>query len=157
MSRREDVAIARTSADLGDLADVHGAVDMIRAIGMVGQRFQVALEVWRLVDQGDKRALRPAFDGLLAKCAGLGIVSDPIHVVSNVLQFYLDPLCQTCKGLRYERIPGSYELSARECPDCCGTGRKHPGWGEHEMRLDEWITNEQGRAAAAISAKLRED
>jgi hypothetical protein len=157
MSRREEAAIARTSADLGDLADQHGAVDMLRAIGMVGQRFRVALEVWRLVDQGDKRALRPAFDGLLAKCASLGIVSDPIHVVSSVLQFYLDPLCKTCGGLCFERIPGSTELSARECPGCHGTGRRPSEWGEHEMRLDDWITNEQGRAAAAISAKLRED
>lgn len=157
MSRREDVALARGSADLGELADTHGSVDVLRAIGMVGQQFGVALEVWRLVDQGERRALRPAVNGLLAQCARMGITTDPIGVVSSVLEHLMDPLCKTCGGLRFERIAGSSELSARECPACHGTGHRVSGWGADEMRLDEWISNEQGRAAAAISRKLRED
>lgn len=152
MSRREDVALAHTTSDLGDLVDQHGSIDVIRAIGAVGQRFGLALDIWRLVDEGDRKALRPVFDGLLAVCHRLGIKSDPIHVVSNVIAYLFDPKCKTCGG-RGQLFDQPLPV---ECPDCAGSGNRPTGWGEHEMRLDDWITQEQRQAAAAISRKLQE-
>lgn len=148
------MAHARTSADLGDVADGSGDVDMLRAIGMVGRRHSVALDVCRLVDQGDRRAFRPAADGLLAVAVRLGL-RDPYRAVENVLAALLDPLCKVCGGLAYERIDGSNELSARMCKGCDGTGKNDPGWGADERALNAWLDNEQGRAVAALSAKLQ--
>jgi hypothetical protein len=154
-SRREEASWARESSDLSEVEGI-GAVDMLRALGAAGRKHPTALLVWRLIDQGDKSVFRKAFDGLLVECVRLKIESDPIHVVSNVLQYLVDPKCRHCRGRCFELAEGAARLSDRPCSECGGTGNRTSGWGDQEHRLNDWLQAQQALAAAAVTRKLRE-
>lgn len=147
--------LARESSDLGDVRGAVGDIDWVRACGMVAQRFGTALAVWRLCEQGERRALHEAFDGLMAMCCRLHVMSDPHAVTSRVLQWMLDPRCPECHGRKFTLMHGAPKLSEQPCPACEGAGmRSRAEWGEHEFALHDALLADQARAAAAIRAKL---
>ena len=155
MSVSEQLALARTSIDLGDVMDELGAVDWLRAAGSVGREHATAIAVWQLVDQQDRAAFEPALRGLLALCARLGVRHNAVATVTHVLDWMARPVCPTCRGRAFRLHPGTDRLSDQRCPDCNGTGqRPQADWAEDEHRLYAQLQTEQGAAATAISRRL---
>jgi|GEM_PF-3352559 len=135
-----------------ELADV----DVIRAAGMVGQKFPLALAVWRFTELRDRSSMRAAFDGLAAMATRMRL-TDPIHCASVVLQWMCDSTCSGCNGTRFDHIPGTPNLSDKPCVVCQGTGKRPTGWGDQARDLYERLLDEQRAAAAAIKRKLKGD
>lgn len=150
----EQLIRARESSDLGESVDGHGDVDWLRASGAVAQRHPLALALWRLIEQGDKRALYECYDGMVKVCVNsMGNLTNPVHVVANVLQWMMAPRCDVCHGRGKQLIPGTPTLSDHDCEACNGTGDK-PLTGDHERELYERVTAMRREAAAAIARKM---
>lgn len=154
----EQLLRAHESSDLGEGIECHGDVDWLRAAGAVGQngRHRLALAVWRLTEEGDKRALYECYDGMVREVVAVGVLSNPVHVVANVLQWMVAPRCKCCQGRGHPVIAGTPTLSDQVCPDCNGTGDAVPHWGDHERALYEKVRDLQRQAAAAIAKKMRD-
>lgn len=149
---------AQHSSNLAEaIGDELADIDVLRAAGMVGQRFPVAMAVWRFTELQDRSSLRAAFDGLMMLAAKKHLDSDPIHVVSEVLQWLVKPVCSGCNGTAYDWIPGTPHLSDKQCPVCSGTGKRPTGWGPAAKDLYESLLEQQRMAAAEIKRKLKKD
>lgn len=144
---------ARESSDLGESVDGYGDVDWLRASGAVAQTHGLALALWRLLEQREKRVLSMVFDALV-ELVPVGCTSRSM-VVSNVLTWLLDPLCHPCQGRGFAVIPGTPVLSATECPSCAGSGESAPEWGDIERELYRRVLALQSAAAGAVSKKLK--
>jgi hypothetical protein len=151
----EQLTRAQDSSDLGESHEGPGDVDWIRASGMVAQQHGLALALWRLTELHDRRSLVPVYDGLVTMCGRLGFSSNPVHIVSRVLEWMVQPVCPVCSGRGHPVIPGTPTLSDQPCGACEGTGQRVPPWGDHERSLYERIKQMQAEAAAALSRKLR--
>ncbi len=156
MSTLEHYLRAQDSSDLADHAERAGDVDWVRASGMVARQHECAMSVWRVIELGDYRALRPAFDNLMRLCAGHGIDTHPAETVSDVLAWMMEPTCPSCSGRGFELIPGTPTLSDRACGDCGGTGQRAPAWDDDAKALYDLLKQEQANAAAAIARKMRD-
>jgi len=51
-----------------------------------------------------------------------------LHVAEEVADIsmwaWIDEICHTCKGRKFEEIPNTPSLAAIVCPDCGGTGKR---------------------------------
>lgn len=148
----EQLIRARESSNLGESVDGPGDVDWLRASGAVAQRHPLALSLWRLIEQGDRRALHASYDGMLRECPVA--VTNPAHVVSSVLLWMLSPRCPVCRGRGKSIIPGTPTLSDHDCEACGGTGDRAPEWGPHERELYDRVTALRVEAALAIARKM---
>lgn len=151
----EQLLRAHESSDLGESVDGTPDVDWLRAAGMVGQHHALALAVWRLTEEGDKRALHEAYDGMIKIVVGMGNITNPVHVVASVLDWMVKPRCKVCSGRGHPVIPGTPTLSDQACEPCNGTGDRVPPWGDHEKELYERVKDLQRQASASIVKKLR--
>jgi hypothetical protein len=59
-------------------------------------------------------------------------IEEGVHLVSAVLLWWLDPTCQTCRGVKLRVVKGTGRTSSKACPACRGTGEgklPHAGQG----------------------------
>jgi hypothetical protein len=152
----QSLLLAEQSSDLSEAHEGMADVDWLRACGMAGQRYGVALAVWRYVELSDRTSGKTAFDGCVARLLWRGFTSDPLHVAAEVLTWMHSPICPTCHGQMFEHIAGTPTLSDRPCPACHGTGKKPKAWGPAAHDLHEWLQEQQREAAREISKKLRQ-
>lgn len=130
-------------------------VDWIRAAGMAGQTHSTAIAVWQFAQLGERRALRAAFDGVVAEAVKLGITSDPTFATSRVLEYLASPSCPHCKGRGFELMAGQPVLSDKACSHCDGTGiRSREHWRDAEKALFDRLLELQQAAAGAIIRKM---
>ena len=154
----EALTRAQQSSDLGEAIEGELAdVDMIRAAGMVGQRYPTALAVWRFAELMDRSSMRAAFDGLLSMAARRHIKFNPVETVSSVLQWLANPVCSACNGTGFDVIQGTPTLSDHACPVCHGSGKRPTGWNDAAKDLYEGLLEEQRQATVAIKRKLKSD
>ena len=151
----EHLAQAQRSRNLADAAEVGelADVDWIRAAGAVGQKHDLALKLWRLLELRDAKALPAVYAGAVALAVRLEMPRAE-HVALSVLQYLADPLCRRCHGRGYAVILGTPHLAAEECPRCEGSGKRAPTWGAPEKLLDERLRDMQRQAAAALVRQL---
>lgn len=76
----------------------------------------------------------------------------------QALTYWLDPLCGTCNGLKFEQPVGAPSLSDRPCKCCNGTGRKpikrHGQEGEVFRDIQERADAAVATVHFAISEKI---
>ena len=154
----ESLMRAQKSSDLGEAIEGELAdIDIVRAAGMVGQRYPTALAVWRFCELQDRGSLRSAFDGLMAMAARRHIHHNAIETVGAVLQWLVKPACTACNGTGFDVIQGTPTLSDHACPVCHGSGKRPTGWDASGRDLYEALLEEQRQATAAIKRKLKND
>jgi hypothetical protein len=58
-----------------------------------------------------------------------------VHLVGQVLLWWLDSRCEFCHGRRNKVIPGTGRTGSKPCGECKGTGMKNPpyGWAGGKM------------------------
>jgi len=79
-----------------------------------------------------------------------------VDLARQVLTFWFDQGCKVCDGLCYKKVPGTPALSANECPQCHGTGKRpiasviHPA----ELEAGRWLAAELDSLVASIHADM---
>jgi DnaJ-class molecular chaperone len=63
----------------------------------------------------------------------------PEAVASAVIAWWMDRLCKTCHGRKFDKIENTPALSAIECPVCHGSGETRIPHGEIGRRLASWL------------------
>ena len=93
-----------------------------------------------------------AFVTAQAARAGLTITLEEQHRLSGrILDVFLDPLCEACRGVKFKVVPGTGRLSGVSCDACQGTGTRGLKFvGGAERREVEFTRDVQ----AAIARKM---
>lgn len=49
---------------------------------------------------------------------------DELRLAGRIIDYLLDPQCETCSGVKFKTIPGTRRLSSLACGACDGTGKR---------------------------------
>ena len=134
ISTEERYISASQSSNMRVQAEKHGDADVMIASGWSASRIGGAL--MRLHS-------KPTRDGLALVHVQVAVEADrlnierPDAVASAALAWWLNRVCDTCHGRRYDTIPGTPSLSAIECPKCRGTGEKRMPAGARDLVI--WL------------------
>jgi hypothetical protein len=80
---------------------------------------------------------------------------NPVEKAMTALIWWLDPICPTCHGRKFETIKDTPVLSGRLCPECKGSGLRSSGAGIELPVLVGYIGDCVSRARAQMKGKLR--
>jgi hypothetical protein len=154
MSVHERLALASTTANLGDSPLRVTDSDVLKASGAAGQRHALGIALIRLTHNHDMSQLAYCVAALAAELRQRRDTEDAIMVAARVLLHLCDDRCRACQGRRFEVIEGTPHLSDRECFACAGTGRVMLA-GDDERWLVDQVARLEQAASAAIVEKLR--
>ena len=143
---------ACTSSNLRCEADKRGAADILIASGMSGNGLGGAL--MRLHTKPD-RAGMDAIHQHLTDRARLLNIDRPEAVSAAVLSWWLNRICNSCNGVKFEVVPGSPSLSARSCKRCQGSGEKKLPYGSEGRRLEDYMQDCLNRWRQLTAKRLR--
>lgn len=119
-------------------------IDYLTALGMAGIRSRRASTLFRLVNSLDAQAYKAALvetthlvSKMNAKYRWKLVGKSSAQLAKTALDFFICPVCPSCRGRRYELIHGTPNLSPIACKHCKGTGINHPPkkWREQVLRL----------------------
>ena len=148
----ERYLVATNTSNLKVEAEVRGAADVLIAAGWSSSRIGHAL--MRLHSKPTRDGLEQVHTQVAIEANRLNI-ERPDAVASAVLAWWLDRLCGTCFGRRYDTIPGTPSLSAIECPKCHGAGEKTLPYSDAGRRLASWMDYCKGQHVDMIKRRLR--
>lgn len=77
-------------------------------------------------------------DALIVKCRAEGWEGD-VHLVAQVLLWWLDSRCEVCHGRRNRVIPGTGRTGSKPCGECKGTGSKSAPYGWQGAKMLGYI------------------
>jgi hypothetical protein len=80
---------------------------------------------------------------------------NPVEKAMIALIWWLDPICPTCHGRKFETIKDTPVLSGRLCPECKGSGLRSSGAGIELPVLVGYIGDCVNAARAQMRGKLR--
>lgn len=128
----ERMTRAFQSSDLSMDSDVRRDVDHLIALGVVDQHTGGAGgSVMRMHLAGSPADLRAARDSAIGVAKRLRARrgweltgAEVKHVAELALAYYVFPACPHCAGRKFELVPGTPVLSAKECRECGGTGKR---------------------------------
>ena len=89
---------------------------------------------------------------VLARQRGMG---SPEVLAVAVLCHWLDPVCPSCHGLKFQLVKGAPALSAKVCPVCRGLGRSEPPHGQDGRWLLNYLDYCVAEARGSIRKRLR--
>jgi len=153
-STEEKYLIAIDTNNLKVEADVHGAGDVLIASGWSDSRIGGAL--LRLHTKATRGGLYKVHYQVTLKAESMG-VDRPDAVASAVIRWWLDRLCKTCFGRKFDAIPGTPSLSAIECPKCHGTGVTPIPFGDVGQNMVAWLDKCKHAHVGIIKRRLRDD
>lgn len=103
---------------------------------------------------GKLKTLQGVVDQLASQCEKWGI-DDARKVATVIVGYWLDQICPTCNGLKFEQIPDSPVLSDKPCKACQGTGLSAIPYGRAGDNLLTYIDDCVSRAQQSIKEKLK--
>jgi len=130
----------------------HGDTAVLIAAGWSQSRLGGLL--MRLQSRPYREGLAQAHHQIALQAAGWGI-ERPQAVAVAVLSWWLDHVCGRCKGVKFERVPGTPSLSAYKCRSCHGAGERPLSYGDEAKRLTDWMDGCRESGAQSIRNKLR--
>jgi hypothetical protein len=104
--------------------ETHHQTDILAAVALSSKLGSLLCRVKYAGDQFSLVPMLEAWRAIVSKKAknrGWANVSDEVADIS--LWFWIDDVCQTCHGRKYQVIPGTPTLSAEQCPTCQATGK----------------------------------
>ncbi len=153
-STEEKYLVATNTSNLRVEAERTGAADVIIAAGWSASRIGGAL--MRLHTKATRDNLALVHEQVRMKADRLGI-ERPDAVASAVIAWWLDKLCKTCHGRKWDTIENTPSLSAIECPKCHGTGLAHLPYGIAGRDLADWMDACKHAHVGIIKRRLRPD
>lgn len=79
----------------------------------------------------------------------------PEDAALAIVAWWLHKVCKRCHGRRYDVVPGTARLSAKQCPSCGGTGEARVPGGEIGKRAAIFMDECLYSARQGISKRLR--
>jgi len=111
------------------------ALDTVMALGVVGISERMSDAVLRLKGANDHSAYGDAVDGVYGIARSLDRRENwrlkrwrLRLMASSVIDFWLNELCRTCHGVKFEVAGSTGRLSSHVCKACHGTGRRRAPW-----------------------------
>ena len=114
----------------------------------------IGLALMRLHTKPDTAALEKVHQQVAMRASEWGI-ERPDVVASAVIAWWLDKVCRTCHGRKFDAIAGTPALSAIVCPVCKGTGETKLPYGEAGRKLASWMDSCKSSAVDSIKRRLR--
>lgn len=128
----ERYAKAVNSSDLRD-DERHHSTDVLIAMAMASRMGSL---LHRAKHGGDQHSILPLLEAWREMCQARSVKGRWQAVYEEVadisLWHWLDDICRTCHGRKYEVTPDTPVLADIICPDCNGDGRK-------KLQCDEQI------------------
>lgn len=160
MSALDRLARAEVATDLSH-HDHDCPVDVLGAAGMSAAHRPEWMALFRLKYLRDTAEIDMA-KRLFVRLARLSMVRRKLDATKasrvgvQALTVWINDVCICCRGVGYERIPGTPTLSDRECRHCNGTGRTQPRgeFAEVLRDLHSCADDVVGRIRARLSEKL---
>lgn len=128
-----------------------GSADTLIAVAWSQSR--VGALLMRLQTKADRTALEQAHQQLAQRAVAMGF-ERPDVVACAVLGWWLDHICKTCHGRKFEAIPDTPSLSKRPCKVCKGSGQTHLSYGSAGKGLVEWLDSCKERAMHSVRLRL---
>ena len=151
-STEERYLSATNTSNLRVEAERNGPADILICAGWSASTLGLAL--MRLHTKPDTAALEKVHQQVAMRAAEWGI-ERPDVVASAVIAWWLDKVCKTCHGRKFDAIPGTPALSAIVCPACKGTGEAKLPYGEAGRKLASWMDGCKASAVDRIKRRLR--
>lgn len=129
---------------------VNGKPDLAGALRLAADWYQA--ELHRAVDR--LHGL-PVMRSQLAGLASQRGMASPEALAAAVLCHWLDPVCHSCHGLKFQLVKGAPALSAKVCPVCRGLGRSEPPHGQDGRWMLNYLDRCVAVARGSISKRLR--
>lgn len=152
-STEERYLTATNTSDLRVIADKSGACDVMIASGWAPGRIGGLL--MRLHTKPTRDGLQEAHTQVSMEAARLSI-DNPDAVASAVIAWWLDRICKTCFGRKFDTIENTPSLSAIECPSCHGTGENKLPYGKAGRYLADWLDTCKHAHVGYIKRRLRQ-
>lgn len=143
---------ATNTSNLRVEAEKHGPGDILICAGWSASTLGLAL--MRLHTKPDTATLAQVHEQVAMRAAEWGI-ERPDVVASAVIAWWLDKVCKTCHGRKFDAISGTPALSAIVCPVCEGTGEAKPPYGKAGRKLASWLDICKSSAVDSIKRRLR--
>jgi hypothetical protein len=150
----EQYTSATNTSNMRVEADRRGDADLVIAAGWSNSRLGMTL--LRLHTRITNGGLSDAHEQLTIYATRCRIES-PDVVASGVLAWFLDHICPTCHGRKFDAIPGTPSLSAIECPKCHGTGEVRLPHGEAGRKVSNHIDDCLYRARQSLKSRLHRE
>ncbi len=151
-STEERYISATNTSNLRVEADRNGPGDILICAGWSASTLGLAL--MRLHTKPDTAALEKVHQQVAMRASEWGI-ERPDVVASAVIAWWLDKVCKTCHGRKFDAIAGTPALSAIVCPVCKGTGETKLFYGEAGRKLANWLDSCKSSAVYSIKRRLR--
>lgn len=97
----------------------------------------------------------PAVRDQLAVQALQRCMTGPAALAAAVLCHWLDPVCPSCHGLKFQQVKNTPALSAKACLACRGLGRTDPPQGQDGRWLLNYLDFCVAEARGSIRKRLR--
>lgn len=136
ISTEERYLIASNTSNLRVVSESTGDCDVIIASGWAPGRIGAAL--MRLHTKPTRDNLYNVHMQVTMEAERLHI-ANPDAVASAVIAWWLDRLCKTCHGRKFDTIKDTPSLSAIVCPVCHGSGQKKLPYGDAGNKLADWL------------------
>ena len=151
-STEEKYLTATNTSNLKVEADVTGAGDVLIASGWSASRIGGAL--LRLHTKPTRDNLYNVHMQVIIKAESMNI-ERPDAVASAVIAWWLNRVCKTCHGRKFDAIPGTPSLSAIECPKCHGSGESTLPYDSAGRDLASWMDACKHMHVGIIKRRLR--
>lgn len=149
----ERYLIASNTSNLRVVSESTGDCDVIIASGWAPNRIGSAL--MRLHTKPTRDNLYNVHMQVTIEAERLHI-ANPDAVASAVIAWWLDRLCKTCHGRKFDTIENTPSLSAIECPACRGTGLKpFPLMDDAAYKLSDWLDRCKHAHVRMIKTRIR--
>lgn len=152
ISTEERYLIASNTSNLRVVSESTGDCDVIIASGWAPGRIGAAL--MRLYTKPTRDNLYNVHMQVTIKAESMNI-ERPDSVASAVIAWWLNRVCKTCHGRKFDAIPGTPSLSAIECPKCHGSGESTLPYGSAGRDLASWMDACKHAHVGIIKRRLR--
>ena len=102
---------------------------------------------------GKLKTLPSIIEQLTTQCQIWGI-NEPKRTATVSVGYWLDQVCPSCHGHKFELMPDSPTLSTKQCKPCKGTGLSETPYGQAGKKVLNHLDNCVSRAQSSIKVRL---
>lgn len=159
MKIHERYSVARNTSNLAvNPRTSLSASDVLGAAGMAGQEYELALLLWSVLYQGKIQAkvalVNHLSRDLRNQMEQKRWTGDPVVITKEVIGWWFNGVCKSCKGRGYEVLKGTPHLSERLCKACHGAKMVALPRGDTYTWLANRMDTLTAIASGAIMRKL---
>lgn len=162
MKLAERIAQSQVTDDLGESKNIEDIadVDIIRACGVVANKYPIGVSVWRIKYSKDTKEIKTVVNYLIDFCMDKKLVTDrkqAQEIVKTTIKYWFDPICDNCNGLGFLKVTGAPMLSDQACVVCKGSGQtKIPLDDKAADEVLQLLNKLERVTASQIFTKLRD-